>query len=110
MVLRSNAASKGPGVVGAGAGDAAARRRAAARAVGRSIDSSPGKPRALWHPSRAMRNPRRLLFLAASVVLAAAAAPPPSKTITLALKPAFFFKDTAATEIYTLSLHDALPI
>src|SRR5215203_336816 len=26
------------------------------------------------------------------------------------LAPAFFFKDTATTEIYTLSLHDALPI
>src|SRR3712207_8365473 len=24
--------------------------------------------------------------------------------------PSFFFKDTATTEIYTLSLHDALPI
>src|ERR1051325_10789343 len=27
-----------------------------------------------------------------------------------ALKPVFFFNDTATTEIYTLSLHDALPI
>src|SRR5476649_801259 len=27
-----------------------------------------------------------------------------------ALSPSFFFNDTATTEIYTLSLHDALPI
>src|SRR5216684_4846325 len=27
-----------------------------------------------------------------------------------ALMPSFFFNDTATTEIYTLSLHDALPI
>src|SRR5258705_20731 len=26
------------------------------------------------------------------------------------IRPAFFFNDTATTEIYTLSLHDALPI
>src|SRR2546425_11360843 len=32
-------------------------------------------------------------------------APPPS-----ILPPFFFFNDTATTEIYTLSLHDALPI
>src|SRR5215510_3446966 len=29
--------------------------------------------------------------------------------ITIAAKPIFFFKETATTEIYTLSLHDALP-
>src|SRR5438876_7653110 len=29
---------------------------------------------------------------------------------TLVLRAVFFFNDTAATEIYTLSLHDALPI
>src|SRR2546430_10327298 len=29
---------------------------------------------------------------------------------TAAPPPAFFFNDTATTEIYTLSLHDALPI
>src|SRR3970282_860836 len=28
----------------------------------------------------------------------------------LRLDPSFFFNDTATTEIYTLSLHDALPI
>src|SRR5260370_242109 len=32
--------------------------------------------------------------------------PPPLKLLC----PLFFFKDPAATEIYTLSLHDALPI
>src|SRR5438874_13835289 len=31
--------------------------------------------------------------------------PPPTSTYSL-----FFFNDTATTEIYTLSLHDALPI
>src|SRR2546430_10239307 len=31
-------------------------------------------------------------------------------TITLAASYIFFFNDTAPTEIYTLSLHDALPI
>src|SRR6266851_3861230 len=31
-------------------------------------------------------------------------------TLGLRLAPAFFFNDTATTEIYTLSLHDALPI
>ena len=30
-----------------------------------------------------------------------------SQTITMSI---FFFNDTATTEIYTLSLHDALPI
>ena len=30
--------------------------------------------------------------------------------ITLTIKFFFFFNDTATTEIYTLSLHDALPI
>src|SRR6266699_6517667 len=30
--------------------------------------------------------------------------------ICLLLSPFFFFNDTATTEIYTLSLHDALPI
>src|SRR2546421_10736459 len=38
----------------------------------------------------------------------------PSSTLTLATHPPsaafFFFNDTATTEIYTLSLHDALPI
>src|SRR2546426_6578751 len=33
--------------------------------------------------------------------------PPPSR---LSLSSFFFFNDTATTEIYTLSLHDALPI
>src|SRR3712207_9250143 len=31
-------------------------------------------------------------------------------TISWLLSPFFFFNDTATTEIYTLSLHDALPI
>ena len=30
--------------------------------------------------------------------------------LLLLLHPLFFFNDTATTEIYTLSLHDALPI
>src|SRR5256886_15095207 len=30
--------------------------------------------------------------------------------ITLPIRDLFFFNDTATTEIYTLSLHDALPI
>src|SRR6266700_5439837 len=33
--------------------------------------------------------------------------PPPSRLLS---PPFFFFHDTATTEIYTLSLHDALPI
>src|SRR5688572_33331634 len=33
-----------------------------------------------------------------------------SHTILPTLCPTFFFTDTAPTEIYTLSLHDALPI
>src|ERR1039457_1296153 len=36
------------------------------------------------------------------------AAPVPA--VTAATRPFFFFNDTATTEIYTLSLHDALPI
>src|SRR5262250_2023921 len=35
---------------------------------------------------------------------------PASRTSTSAGKVCFFFNDTATTEIYTLSLHDALPI
>src|SRR2546426_178005 len=31
-------------------------------------------------------------------------------TLTVSLSSVFFFNDTATTEIYTLSLHDALPI
>src|SRR2546428_355026 len=31
-------------------------------------------------------------------------------TITVSIAVPFFFNDTATTEIYTLSLHDALPI
>src|SRR2546429_9379940 len=31
-------------------------------------------------------------------------------SLFVCLLPIFFFKDTATTEIYTLSLHDALPI
>src|ERR1051326_7819324 len=33
-----------------------------------------------------------------------------SSHIPLSRMPSFFFNDTATTEIYTLSLHDALPI
>src|SRR5256885_4110776 len=33
-----------------------------------------------------------------------------SSSITCRFLPFFFFNDTATTEIYTLSLHDALPI
>ena len=33
-----------------------------------------------------------------------------SITLVDSLRKAFFFNDTATTEIYTLSLHDALPI
>src|ERR1043165_4007002 len=33
-----------------------------------------------------------------------------SRHAALSRMPAFFFNDTATTEIYTLSLHDALPI
>src|SRR2546430_17428219 len=32
------------------------------------------------------------------------------RTTTMRFSPLFFFNDTATTEIYTLSLHDALPI
>src|SRR5204862_6398942 len=35
---------------------------------------------------------------------------PPRFTIYFLHSVSFFFKDTATTEIYTLSLHDALPI
>src|SRR5256885_2125737 len=34
----------------------------------------------------------------------------PPTTPALRVPPLFFFNDTATTEIYTLSLHDALPI
>src|SRR2546426_11518009 len=34
----------------------------------------------------------------------------PSHTVSLFISLFFFFNDTATTEIYTLSLHDALPI
>src|SRR2546426_11774826 len=33
-----------------------------------------------------------------------------SRSIARRVNPVFFFNDTATTEIYTLSLHDALPI
>src|ERR1043165_7841576 len=33
-----------------------------------------------------------------------------SSTVAFSRLPSFFFNDTATTEIYTLSLHDALPI
>src|SRR3989442_6153220 len=36
--------------------------------------------------------------------------PSPSISITRSILAFFFFNDTATTEIYTLSLHDALPI
>src|SRR2546430_4336403 len=36
--------------------------------------------------------------------------PPPKQFLMLRLIFVFFFNDTATTEIYTLSLHDALPI
>src|SRR5258705_35419 len=36
--------------------------------------------------------------------------PPCSSRLTLSTLFFFFFNDTATTEIYTLSLHDALPI
>src|SRR5260370_275721 len=47
-----------------------------------------------------------------AVVLAVPTLPAKSTTSTLRLctPSAFFFNDTATTEIYTLSLHDALPI
>src|SRR5258708_2964752 len=35
---------------------------------------------------------------------------PPNSTPQILPYPLFFFNDTATTEIYTLSLHDALPI
>src|SRR5687767_15980781 len=42
---------------------------------------------------------------------AAKAAVPWAKQTTMVFSPSiFFFNDTATTEIYTLSLHDALPI
>src|ERR1022692_766480 len=34
----------------------------------------------------------------------------PSRAVTRCIPSFFFFNDTATTEIYTLSLHDALPI
>src|SRR6266496_443718 len=34
----------------------------------------------------------------------------PGGRVLLGARPVFFFNDTATTEIYTLSLHDALPI
>src|SRR6478609_2452985 len=36
--------------------------------------------------------------------------PTPSTSIAMASRQYFFFNDTTTTEIYTLSLHDALPI
>src|SRR3970282_2835867 len=34
----------------------------------------------------------------------------PDRAVTVTIVCVFFFNDTATTEIYTLSLHDALPI
>src|SRR5690348_265081 len=54
---------------------------------------------------------RRILLLAhcsASSALRTAISSLPRSSITLIA--IFFFNDTATTEIYTLSLHDALPI
>src|SRR5207248_9746764 len=49
--------------------------------------------------------PRRDLHLSRLTYSFSPYIPPPSPTFLL-----FFFNDTATTEIYTLSLHDALPI
>src|SRR5262249_61766805 len=56
-------------------------------------------------PASALHNPRYSCALLLS--------PPPSHFLSPsppAPLPFFFFNDTAPTEIYTLSLHDALPI
>src|ERR1051326_5798416 len=52
---------------------------------------------ALLHQLRARRTDRKSTRLNSS-------------HIPLSRMPSFFFNDTATTEIYTLSLHDALPI
>src|SRR5438445_913767 len=44
------------------------------------------------------------------IVLVTEAVPPCLTLLLCWLLPFFFFSDTATTEIYTLSLHDALPI
>src|SRR6267143_6523124 len=75
--------------------------------------SHPKSARIVWYA------PTRAMYAAASAInakharspyihgRAASAGPPETRAWT---NPSFFFNDTATTEIYTLSLHDALPI
>src|SRR6266508_1305791 len=50
------------------------------------------------------------LLVRISMSARAVGAPPTGRRRRSAVSHSFFFNDTATTEIYTLSLHDALPI
>src|SRR3954462_3858151 len=64
-------------------------------------------------PSGCLRRGRGVVCRAAAATCAvacASSAPTPRPPRASTPASAFFFNDTATTEIYTLSLHDALPI
>src|SRR6516225_9752463 len=68
--------------------------------------AKPGLSRNLLHASEPLRGEAQTF---PTYVATAADAPSPIQVWRPSL-PDFFFNDTATTEIYTLSLHDALPI
>src|SRR3954449_992136 len=68
----------------------------------------PGAPRGRRQPPRGARRGPPRPPSPPGLVLASSAA---TRSVRAAARcPFFFFNDTATTEIYTLSLHDALPI
>src|SRR2546429_233078 len=77
---------------------------------GRPPRSSPTLARARRPPSTRAR--RRIHVMTALVALGPIAYPHPMyfRAMSNYFETFFFFNDTATTEIYTLSLHDALPI
>src|SRR6266540_2131923 len=56
-------------------------------------------------PARKKKSSMRIAAVVLSSILIVRSAPAQAPSL-----PFFFFNDTATTEIYTLSLHDALPI
>src|SRR4029077_9188062 len=59
---------------------------------------------------KSIRGPGRFLCIARFWLLTACTASGAASPGTNGRAPLFFFNDSATTEIYTLSLHDALPI